>query len=106
MCAAPGSKTAQLIEMLHAAQQPGDPPPQGFVIANDMDNTRCYMLVHQAKRLSSPCVVVTNHDASQLPNMNIPSGGILVQTFIIWVLQVPHYTSHNYVNRVLLQMGI
>ncbi|KAE8748043.1 hypothetical protein FOCC_FOCC005238 [Frankliniella occidentalis] len=72
MCAAPGSKTAQLIEMLHADQQPGDPPPEGFVIANDMDNMRCYMLVHQLKRLSSPCVVIVNHDASQLPNMQIP----------------------------------
>lgn len=75
MCAAPGSKTAQLIEMLHASQQPGDPPPTGFVIANDMDNTRCYMLVHQLKRLCSPCVVITNHDASQLPNTFLPSDG-------------------------------
>ncbi|KAJ1519527.1 hypothetical protein ONE63_004809 [Megalurothrips usitatus] len=73
MCAAPGSKTAQLIEMLHADQQPGDPPPEGFVVANDMDNTRCYMLVHQLKRLSSPCVVIVNHDASQLPSMQMPA---------------------------------
>lgn len=86
MCAAPGSKTAQLIEMLHAAQRPGDPPPQGFVIANDMDNTRCYMLVHQAKRLSSPCVVITNHDASQLPNMNISSEGIEIEVLIAFAL--------------------
>ncbi|KAK3914648.1 tRNA (cytosine(34)-C(5))-methyltransferase [Frankliniella fusca] len=71
MCAAPGSKTAQLIEMLHADHQPGDPPPEGFVVANDMDNTRCYMLVHQLKRLSSPCVVIVNHDASLLPNLQI-----------------------------------
>ena len=27
------------------------------------------MLVHQAKRLNSPCVMVTNHDATVLPNM-------------------------------------
>lgn len=75
MCAAPGSKTAQLIEMLHADQMPGDPPPSGFVIANDMDNTRCYMLVHQLKRLCSPCTVIINHDASQLPNMQLPGDG-------------------------------
>lgn len=32
MCAAPGSKTAQLIEALHA----GTPIPSGFVVANDV----------------------------------------------------------------------
>ncbi|KAH0618043.1 hypothetical protein JD844_016993 [Phrynosoma platyrhinos] len=47
MCAAPGSKTAQLIEMLHA--DVNVPFPEGFVIANDVDNKRCYLLVHQAK---------------------------------------------------------
>ncbi|XP_054276416.1 tRNA (cytosine(34)-C(5))-methyltransferase-like isoform X2 [Macrosteles quadrilineatus] len=65
MCAAPGSKTAQLIEMMHT----GDSVPSGVVIANDVDNTRCYMLVHQAKRLNSPCTLVTNHDASIMPNI-------------------------------------
>lgn len=39
----------------------------GVVIANDADNKRCYMLVHQAKRLNSPCLMVTNHDASNFP---------------------------------------
>ena len=43
--------------------------PAGVVVANDADNKRCYMLVHQAKRLNSPCVMVTNHDATVLPNM-------------------------------------
>lgn len=39
----------------------------GVVVANDADNKRCYMLVHQAKRLSSPSFMVTNHDASVFP---------------------------------------
>lgn len=65
MCAAPGSKTAQLIEALHADEN--IPIPPGFVVANDVDNNRCYMLVHQAKRLNSPCFIVTNHDSSVLP---------------------------------------
>ena len=39
----------------------------GVVVANDADNSRCYMLVHQAKRLNSPCFMVTNHDASVFP---------------------------------------
>lgn len=67
MCAAPGSKTAQLIEALHAESD--NKIPTGFVVANDVDNNRCYMLVHQAKRLNSPCFVVTNHDSSHFPNL-------------------------------------
>nr|XP_038030338.1 RNA cytosine C(5)-methyltransferase NSUN2 [Anas platyrhynchos] len=73
MCAAPGSKTAQLIEMLHADMN--DPFPKGFVIANDVDNKRCYLLVHQAKRLNSPCIMVVNHDASSIPNLQIDVDG-------------------------------
>lgn len=41
----------------------------GFVIANDVDNKRCYTLVHQVKRLESPCFAIINHDASNLPNL-------------------------------------
>ncbi|XP_077922669.1 RNA cytosine C(5)-methyltransferase NSUN2 isoform X2 [Halichoerus grypus] len=73
MCAAPGSKTTQLIEMLHADMNV--PFPEGFVIANDVDNKRCYLLVHQAKRLSSPCIMVVNHDASSIPRLKIDVNG-------------------------------
>ncbi|XP_044860935.1 RNA cytosine C(5)-methyltransferase NSUN2 isoform X3 [Mauremys mutica] len=73
MCAAPGSKTAQLIEMLHADMNV--PFPEGFVIANDVDNKRCYLLVHQAKRLNSPCIMVVNHDASSIPALQIDNNG-------------------------------
>ena len=38
-------------------------------MANDNDNKRCYLMVHQVKRLSSPCFMIINHDASQLPNL-------------------------------------
>uniref|UniRef100_A0A671NSI7 tRNA (cytosine(34)-C(5))-methyltransferase n=1 Tax=Sinocyclocheilus anshuiensis TaxID=1608454 RepID=A0A671NSI7_9TELE len=73
MCAAPGSKTAQLIEMLHSDMDV--PFPEGFVIANDVDNKRCYLLVHQAKRLNSPCIMVVNHDASSIPRLHIDQDG-------------------------------
>ena len=66
MCAAPGSKTAQLIEAVHSVE---NVVPDGLVVANDSDNARCYMLVHQIKRLQSPCVMITNHDASVMPNI-------------------------------------
>lgn len=68
MCAAPGSKTAQLLEFLHADTD-GVPTPSGYVVANDVNNKRCYMLVHQAKRLNSPCIVIVNHDSAVFPNM-------------------------------------
>uniref|UniRef100_A0A9J8D9G2 tRNA (cytosine(34)-C(5))-methyltransferase n=1 Tax=Cyprinus carpio carpio TaxID=630221 RepID=A0A9J8D9G2_CYPCA len=73
MCAAPGSKTAQLIEMLHSDMD--IPFPEGFVIANDVDNKRCYLLVHQAKRLNSPCIMVVNHDASSIPRLHFDQDG-------------------------------
>lgn len=44
------------------------------MIANDVDNKRCYLLVHQAKRLNSPCIMVINHDASCIPTLHIQSG--------------------------------
>ncbi|XP_059801112.1 RNA cytosine C(5)-methyltransferase NSUN2 [Hypanus sabinus] len=72
MCAAPGSKTAQLIEMLHSDMNVAF--PEGFVIANDVDNKRCYLLVHQSKRLHSPCVMVVNHDASNIPRLQMEDG--------------------------------
>lgn len=69
LCAAPGSKTAQIIEALHSDGT--GKIPTGFVIANDVDNKRCYMLVHQAKRLNSPCCLITNAEAGQFPNLFI-----------------------------------
>ncbi|XP_076157945.1 RNA cytosine C(5)-methyltransferase NSUN2 [Alosa pseudoharengus] len=73
MCAAPGSKTSQLIEMLHSDMDVAF--PEGFVIANDSDNKRCYLLVHQAKRLNSPCIMVVNHDASCMPRFQVDKDG-------------------------------
>ncbi|KAL4234994.1 tRNA (cytosine(34)-C(5))-methyltransferase [Mactra antiquata] len=67
MCAAPGSKTAQLIEMLHNDEN--ILVPEGFVVANDRDNKRCYLMTHQVKRIQSPNCMIINHDARVLPNM-------------------------------------
>uniref|UniRef100_A0A1I8FM35 tRNA (cytosine(34)-C(5))-methyltransferase n=1 Tax=Macrostomum lignano TaxID=282301 RepID=A0A1I8FM35_9PLAT len=62
MCAAPGSKTGQMpraaapwrrqrgwTELWRAAD--------GLIVANDVDQRRAYMMVHQLKRLQSPCFV-------------------------------------------------
>ncbi|CAM1511541.1 Fc.00g090540.m01.CDS01 [Cosmosporella sp. VM-42] len=107
MCAAPGSKAAQLLEMIHVGEEArvrkvlrsfaeedglelgeetkeeaevdieADPTDAGratgILIANDSDYKRGHMLVHQLKRLSSPNLIVTNHDATQFPSIKLPS---------------------------------
>ena len=95
LCAAPGSKSGQLIEMLHAGEEDrarevahhlanGLDRPEGIVyeddgrstgllIANDVDYKRAHMLVHQMKRLNSPNIIVTNHDATIFPSIKLPS---------------------------------
>lgn len=108
MCAAPGSKAAQLLEMVHRgeesrvrkalknfAQEDGrevSPGAEGsgegadeleadssdygratgLLIANDSDYKRSHMLIHQLKRLSSPNLIVTNHDATMYPSIKLP----------------------------------
>lgn len=75
MCAAPGSKTAQLLEALHA-----DPDstslPSGIVFANDADLKRAHLLIHQNARLPSANVIVTNLDASRFPKISLGPQGI------------------------------
>ncbi|KAK4129983.1 S-adenosyl-L-methionine-dependent methyltransferase [Trichocladium antarcticum] len=105
LCAAPGSKAAQLLEMIHrgeearirqvvktfsgdavksedvhedeAARLEADPSDDGratgMLIANDADYKRSHMLIHQLKRLSSPNMIVTNHDATMYPSLKIPN---------------------------------
>lgn len=67
-CASPGSKTTQLLEFLHH-NVPASHPPSGLVIANDSDYKRSHMLTHQIKRLNSPNIIVTNHDAQMYPRI-------------------------------------
>ncbi|KAJ2616958.1 tRNA (cytosine-5-)-methyltransferase ncl1 [Coemansia sp. RSA 1365] len=72
MCAAPGSKTAQLVEALQADTGTGA-TPRGLVVANDADYKRACMLVHQMNRLNSPNVIVTNHSGEHFPNIYSPA---------------------------------
>ena len=69
MCAAPGSKTAQLLEALHTQTATSPADVGGMVIANDNDAKRAFLLVHQLKRLGSPAFVVTTHDGQFFPNI-------------------------------------
>ena len=70
MCAAPGSKTTQLLEGIMTESNEF---PDGIVIANDSDQKRAYTLVHQAKRLQTPTLLVTNHDAQVFPRILVKS---------------------------------
>ncbi|KAI9266718.1 S-adenosyl-L-methionine-dependent methyltransferase [Phascolomyces articulosus] len=70
MCAAPGSKTAQIIEAVHANDSLNE-LPSGLVVANDADAKRSYLLVHQLKRMQSPCFIATNHDAADFPGVRL-----------------------------------
>ncbi|KAK8968973.1 hypothetical protein KSP40_PGU012330 [Platanthera guangdongensis] len=67
MCAAPGSKTFQLLEIIHQSIKPGF-LPDGLVIANDVDVQRCNLLIHQTKRMCSANLIVTNHEAQYFPS--------------------------------------
>lgn len=92
LCAAPGSKSAQLTEMLHVGEEGrvrnylSDPESNeskehmadqgrstGLLIANDADYKRCHLLIHQLKRLNSPNLIVTNHDATMFPSLRLLS---------------------------------
>jgi len=65
MCAAPGSKTFQLLEAIHGG--PGE--PTGLVVANDADAKRCNLLTHQLKRMCSPALIIVNHQGQALPKL-------------------------------------
>ncbi|KAK1004915.1 tRNA (cytosine-5-)-methyltransferase ncl1 [Friedmanniomyces endolithicus] len=97
LCAAPGSKSAQLIEAIHAGEEErvaraiknvkdgaemgseggasmeDQGRATGLLIANDVNYQRAQMLVHQVKRLNSPNLIVMNHDATMFPSIELPS---------------------------------
>ena len=75
LCAAPGSKTAQILEALNVTEKNSEGQvkwPSGLVIANDSDQKRCYLMIHQLNRSPSPTYMATCYDASQFPNLRIP----------------------------------
>ncbi|XP_038701391.1 RNA cytosine-C(5)-methyltransferase NSUN2-like [Tripterygium wilfordii] len=70
MCAAPGSKTFQLLEVIYKSMKPGL-LPNGMVIANDLDVKRCNLLIHQTKRMCTANLIVTNHEAQHFPGCRL-----------------------------------
>ncbi|CAN6679716.1 unnamed protein product [Malus baccata var. baccata] len=72
LCAAPGSKTFQLLEVIHRSMKPGS-LPDGLVVANDLDVQRCNLLIHQTKRMCTANLIVTNHEAQHFPGCRAKS---------------------------------
>ncbi|CAN1187009.1 RNA cytosine-C(5)-methyltransferase NSUN2 [Linum perenne] len=70
MCAAPGSKTFQLLEIIYQSTKPGL-LPDGMIIANDLDVQRCNLLIHQTKRMCTANLIVTNNEAQHLPGCRL-----------------------------------
>ncbi|CAO2169450.1 unnamed protein product [Urochloa humidicola] len=70
MCAAPGSKTFQLLEMIHQSKELGL-LPGALVMANDLNVQRCDLLIHNTKRMCTANLIVTNHEAQNFPNCSL-----------------------------------
>ncbi|KAK4767029.1 hypothetical protein SAY86_014780 [Trapa natans] len=66
MCAAPGSKTYQLLDIIHQLNCEGS-LPHGMIVANDLIAQRCDHLIHKMKRMNTANLVVTNHEAQCFP---------------------------------------
>lgn len=72
MCAAPGSKTAQVLELImrdHMKKSVNKELPKGFVIANDADHKRAYLLTHQINRFNTSNILISNHNAQEFPDI-------------------------------------
>ena len=70
MCAAPGSKTSQMLELiLTGADQKKLLQEKGGVVANDADPKRAYMLTHQLQRINTTGMLVVNHEGQNLPTL-------------------------------------
>ena len=79
MCAAPGSKTTQIIE--NSTPRIENPTTtdilkmksilgnKGVIVANDIDSKRAGMLTYLTKRTNSPNVLILNHNAQLLPKL-------------------------------------
>ena len=71
MCAAPGSKTTQMMEIIQRSLG-DDESRQGLIVANDADTDRAYMLVHQTRRIMSPLLLITTHKGQMWPKIRVP----------------------------------
>ncbi|EKX41667.1 hypothetical protein GUITHDRAFT_55503, partial [Guillardia theta CCMP2712] len=69
LCASPGSKTSQAIDMMFSGKS-SSLADAGFVVANELCEKRAYILAKRCSELSSAssCVLVTSHRAQIFPS--------------------------------------
>ena len=68
---APGSKTTQILELMHKDEHITGQQPTGVCVANDSDKKRAYTLVHQCKRIGSAALIVTCGEAQWFPRVDV-----------------------------------
>ena len=66
MCAAPGSKTSQIVEFI---SNKDSSIQKGGVFANEIDYKRAWILSHQMKKTKTAGVAVINHNGQFIPNI-------------------------------------
>ena len=70
MCAAPGSKTTQILELLGREGN-------GGCIANELEYKRAWILSHQIKKIKTNKGSVINHPGQFIPNLKLENGDLL-----------------------------
>ncbi|KAM0675297.1 tRNA (cytosine(34)-C(5))-methyltransferase [Gurleya vavrai] len=61
MCAAPGSKSSQIIEIVK----------KGLIVCNDFNRKRLDILKSHTNKFNSKCLLILNNDARNLPNIKL-----------------------------------
>ena len=67
MCAAPGNKTIQILEIMSEKARTKNTLPSGVIIANELDEKRAGNMAHFFKAHFPINIVVTNNKAENLP---------------------------------------
>ena len=70
MCSSPGSKTKQVVEIMHSKLSSPSEVPKGLLVANEFDVNRCDRLIENVMRYSSPCCILVNHDGQSFPDID------------------------------------
>lgn len=99
MCAAPGSKTLELLELMHQhtdnakaadALASGTNVASGVLVANDSDSKRVNnILVGRLRKLHTPAVLVTVGNAAKFPALTSAGAGMLQYDRILADVSAP-----------------
>ena len=77
MCAAPGSKSLQLLDALHAAAEDtlgGGAIPEGCLVVNDVSRDRALIIAQRSRRQPRAALLVLHGDARRFPSLKKTKG--------------------------------